>query len=1740
MKKLYAVILFLFVSSVAFSQQFGNEWINYSQKYYAVKIIQNGVYRLDSSTLSNAGIDLSVVKPQNLQIFGRQQEQAIYISGESDSVFNASDYLEFLAFKNDGWLDTILYGGTQNMNDYYYSLYNDTATYYITFNNSFANKRVSLNVDTNYSLYTAQPYCYVESVLKFFNEYNVGAQLSGASESRFVPGEGWTSYKLQGIDPSNPGLGFTFTTNVNTPLLYTGIGAPNAIIQANAVSSSNAAYDPSLVAGNHHLRIKYGASNTVIKDTIFKEYYMVKKKVSVPASTLTTGVTPVRYEIVDDLNVASDIISVASSVISYPRIPSMGSVNDLTFTVPFNGIDPQTRYTISSFSGTTPHVYIIGDSVWRTTGSLSGGILDFLVPDNASGKSQQCHVYTSSNLITSIQPVNGTGDFVDYGSMMIGDAYIILTHPKLASKAQLYANYRSSVPGGAHNTVVVNINELYHQFAAGINKHSIAARRFCDYVINTWPSKPRYLFIIGKGVREASEGASSSLSGTRQDVDKYAECMVPSFGYPCSDNRITAGLDGTFLEPAIPTGRLAATADDEDSMQIQQYLDKMIEYEQAQQLNLYTKDEKDWMKHVLEFGGGANDTEQGWFQGFLNNYKATLEDTLFAGEVNTFFKTSSAPIDPVDFQEINDRVDDGVSLMIFFGHGSINGFDTNIDDVTNWQNQGKYPLLIANSCFTGDIHQPGTASVSENFTMIPDKGVIGFLSTVKQGFVYQLNQYTDRLTREISQYSYGESIGEQMQRAVSYLNSTVTSTTPVNDVADEEVYTGMTLHGDPALKLNAHAYPELVIENSDVVVEPANITLADDSMDVVVHITNLGRGTNMPFVVKLTRSFPNGNGDSTYLQTVNGMNYKHDAVFTIPVYHSIAFGANQFQVTVDLENPVVIEQYDEVNNNQVNFTYNIAGNSIFPVYPYEFAIVPDSAITLSASTVNPLATSMAYRFEIDTTDEFNSPIKRYVVVNSVGGVVSVPNTSWLLQSSGAISPLIHTDSTVYFWRVSPDSSVYIWQESSYQYIKGKSGWGQAHFFQFEKDNHTHLNYNRSLRKWEFETLNEIVRADVYSFPVPGPQSFANAWYINGDRQEYDSQGGEANFFVGVIDPYEEDAWKTFDGDGCAGTHTNVRNYGQYNLRPITGQGRCRGEFYFGFHQNDPAQLDSLIDMVENDIPCGHYYVIYTYSHADFNEWNLHSNEMYSFFQNLGVTGLDTGMVNVPLIVMGRKCDTASTKFLIGTPGDTGLVSLSDTIAGVLPGIMSSVKIGPAYEWNTLYWKQHPMESPITGDSTVLSIYGIKHDGTETKIIDTTFSLYDSILNLNSIVDASIYPYMRLRALTEDKITLTPAWFERWQVIYQQAPEAALNPQDGYYFSLGASSIEEGDDFKFAMAIKNISPIDMDSLLVHYWIEDQYHVRHYLTYSRQDSLKVGELLLDTITIPTGNYPGSNFLWIEANPVPLASTTGAYDQLEQYHFNNIARIPFTVTEDNENPILDVTFDGRHILNGDIVSAKPFILISLDDENQYLLMNEVSDTSRFLVYLTNHLGVENRVYFNQGGNEVLRFVPAGSDNKCKIEWNATFADDGIYQIRVKAWDKNDNQSSNKQEGMKVRFEVINKQTITHVMNYPNPFSTKTHFVFTLTGSEAPEYMKIQIFNVSGKVVREITTDEIGPVYVGKNVTEYAWDGKDEFGDQLANGVYFYRVFSKNTSLEDIERRESGADQFFRKGFGKMYLMR
>jgi hypothetical protein len=426
------------------------------------------------------------------------------------------------------------------------------------------------------------------------------------------------------------------------------------------------------------------------------------------------------------------------------------------------------------------------------------------------------------------------------------------------------------------------------------------------------------------------------------------------------------------------------------------------------------------------------------------------------------------------------------------------------------------------------------------------------------------------------------------------------------------------------------------------------------------------------------------------------------------------------------------------------------------------------------------------------------------------------------------------------------------------------------------------------------------------------------------------------------------------------------------------------------------------------------------------------------------------------------------------------------------------------------------------DTISLDVIGITANGQDT-VLATGLTNYDISLDF---VNSTIYPYLKLRYNVKDEIALTPAQLDYWRVFYQPLPDAALNPDKHLVFH--SDTIQQGDEFQFEIGVENVTTSNMDSLLVKYVVTNAAN-QETQTLIRNAPLLADSTMKAKFTVDTRNLSGNHLVSIEVNP--------NNDQREQYHFNNLGVANFYVTSDKTPPILDVTFDGMHIMSGDIVSPKPNILIALKDENKFIALD---DTSTFELYVRYPSGTLKRFYVD---NQTVLFRPADNadlekENKAEIEFLPEFMEDGIYQLQVKSKDASNNLSGANQ--YKIDFEVITKSMISNVLNYPNPFSTATQFVFTLTGSEIPEAMNISIMTVSGKLVKTITKAELGDIHIGLNRTAYVWDGTDDFGSPLANGVYLYRVNLKSATDEVYENFNTGTNDYFKNGFGKMVILR
>ncbi|MCX6137245.1 MAG: hypothetical protein NTV54_07105, partial [Ignavibacteriales bacterium] len=86
-----------------------------------------------------------------------------------------------------------------------------------------------------------------------------------------------------------------------------------------------------------------------------------------------------------------------------------------------------------------------------------------------------------------------------------------------------------------------------------------------------------------------------------------------------------------------------------------------------------------------------------------------------------------------------------------------------------------------------------------------------------------------------------------------------------------------------------------------------------------------------------------------------------------------------------------------------------------------------------------------------------------------------------------------------------------------------------------------------------------------------------------------------------------------------------------------------------------------------------------------------------------------------------------------------------------------------------------------------------------------------------------------------------------------------------------------------------------------------------------------------------------------------------------------------------------------------------------------------------------------------------------------------------------------------------VSSTYSLMNVFPIPNPFAAGTHFTFTLLGASSPSSLQIKIYTVAGRAIRALKIPA-SDVRIGFN--KIAWDGRDEDGSEIANGIYFFRL--------------------------------
>ncbi|MCH7411509.1 C25 family cysteine peptidase [Belliella sp. DSM 111904] len=1674
MKRLVLILFLIFEACLVMGQ---TNWINYGQTYYRIPTAEDGLHRISFATLSASGISPGSIDPRHIRMYHRGEEVAIHIQGEQDGRFDQGDVITFYGKRNDGTLDAKLYSDPAHVGNTMYNTHNDTTAYFLTIVPGVAGKRMATSPSGDANANLLESY-HTESTQIFSDQYNLSTTyFPGTRLSEFEEGQGWMSAPVVKGTPRN----ISFSNLGNIPSSMT------ATIHMGLTGRSETPHTTLVRAGANVTSLRTIGTYT------YQNYQAIHIEASLQSSDFNSDGSIV-IQVLSNGTTNTDNTSIAYAKLTFPKQLVNRDVNkEWIITQGQEGLLEWTglisSYVAHDLTDPSNPIRIPltqnADKISMKVG-LEGEVRRVLMENTQNIR--------EINVMRAVRFRN----FLDQAA-----DFIIVTHPVLrrpsasyGDPVTAYAAHRASPAGGGYDTLVVNINELYDQFTFG-EKSPLAIYEFLRAYYPVY--RPDNLLLIGRSngiFSTARENNVSHFYRKRPTLFQFQD-LIPPAGYPYADSNFSIGLDpANPYVSAVPIGRIPAR----NSEQVAAYLDKIKEKDA---LGV----SEPWQKEIVHLSGGVSAFELERFYNFLNGFKTIAEGPFLGGNVTTFRKRSNSTVELID---VSGDVNKGLSLITFFGHGAPTVIDIEIgfasDPTMAFNNKGKYPMLLLNGCDAGNAF--GNAyTFGEDWVLTPSKGATNFMAHANIGVDIYLRRYSESFytTAFADSSMIHQSIGK-IRKETEKLFFSRFGTSEVNRSHAEQ----LVMLGDPAVRMFPANRPDYALQADEVTLnsfenEPFN-ALAD-SLKLSVVVRNLGRVDFDSIGFTVSRRLPDGNVMTYPERKIAPISRKDTIHFTIPNTGLAAFGDNLISIELNKSRDV-----DEMTfaNNSISVTKFIPMSGTMNLLPFNFGIVNSNKVELITQIPGKAVDERTVIIQLDTAADFSSARRREqrVTTSSI--------TRWDVDLFGNIAA---KDSMTFYWRskfLNPRTGESDeWVQSSFSYIQsGPEGWTQRELPQMEANGLVNLEVDRTRRIWKYEDTK--LNFGVFTFGVDADSlTFRNTqFYLEGVPQIIDNALNAnsrlcPNGSLGLV-AFEQ------------------RSLSPYLVIPIPGfdilDGRSCGRVPQVIQSirnswlADPNQtiLREYIDGLAE----GDYVTIFSVGSVNYEQWQE------IVFEKLKEVGANEALLRnlkngEPYILHGRKgmrpgeaVEIVGRKDIEVSPDQQIIEFESDVFGYFTSGSIITPRVGPSAEWKR-FFRDVKTRDWIDEEKTMFDLIGVRENGEESILFQ---NVRENQLDLSS-VSTTQFPYIRLRYAMNDERSTAPAQLNRWQVNYTGVPEGVLifngrepklNLQEGQHAVL---------NFDFA----NVSKYDfLDSLLVQVKLYNSTTRNAEEREFKIPAVKSGESHAFALDFESAGRGGNTGVEVNVNPRII---------MEQTFRNNLVDLPdyIQVTPDNSNAILDVSFDGTYIMDGDIVSPTVLINTLLKNEKTLLLKKDTLGIELFLRKQCEGCQFE-RVNFS---SPKVNWTAATENSSFRIGLLPGPLEDGMYTFRVVT------EELGVDKPYEVSFEVINESTITNFYPYPNPFSTSTRFVFTVTGSEVPDQIKIQIMTVTGRVVREILQDELGQIRIGNNITDFAWDGRDEFGDQLANGVYIYRVLVRKEG-QFVEPRATAGDKGFKQGYGKMYLLR
>lgn len=212
------------------------------------------------------------------------------------------------------------------------------------------------------------------------------------------------------------------------------------------------------------------------------------------------------------------------------------------------------------------------------------------------------------------------------------------------------------------------------------------------------------------------------------------------------------------------------------------------------------------------------------------------------------------------------------------------------------------------------------------------------------------------------------------------------------------------------------------------------------------------------------------------------------------------------------------------------------------------------------------------------------------------------------------------------------------------------------------------------------------------------------------------------------------------------------------------------------------------------------------------------------------------------------------------------------------------------------------------------------------------------------------------------------------------------------------------------------------------------------------------------------------------------------------------------DDVGPEIDLFMNDENFVFGGITDDSPILLANISDLHG---INMVGNGIGHDIVAVLDDNTDESFILNDFYEADLNSYQSG-----KIAFPLSELKEGRHKLTLKVWDVYNNSSE-----ATIEFVVVDSRDIKleRVYNYPNPFTTYTEFWFEHNQPGKQLYAQVQIFTVSGKLVKTIEQHILNEGFRSTSIT---WDGLDQYGDRIGRGVYVYRLKVRTENFTVAEK--------------------